>query len=204
MIRHNSKHIVFDFETESANLATARPWQFAYMYCQGKKVIKKEDLYIWWDDLNISEGAKRITGFDQAKYERLAKPAEEVLQIAEKLFSDKDTYIVGHNILGFDVMIYNVWRTALGKKVDFSFNNRILDTLCLAKAEHLGVELFHETLFEQQIGMSRKIIRGTRMTLGALCKRMNIDIDESKLHDAMIDIQKNKLLFDSIVWKLRL
>jgi len=203
-IRNNGKFVVFDFETEAANVATSRPWQFAYLICQGKKIIKKENFYIWWPDLNISEGAKRITRFDYNDYKAKALPADEVLEIAEKLFNNPEYYLAGHNILGFDVLIYNVWRTSLGKKADYSFYDRIVDTLCLAKALHFDKEITLDNLFECQVYLSSKRAKGTKLTLGALCKKYEIEIDEGKMHCAFEDVIKSFEILNKLLWCVKL
>ena len=204
-LRHDGKFVIFDFETESTNLCYRnRPWQMAYMICQGNRVLKKEDRYIWWDDLNISEGAKRITRFDYNKYKSKATPARETLEELQGLFANEDYFIAGHNIIGFDVLVYQTFLKALGEKPDFSFAPRMIDTLCLAKALHLGIELQYEDLFAQQLGMAQTICKGAKLTLGALCKKFEIELNEEKMHDAFEDIEKNRIILNKLLWKCKL
>ena len=45
LLRYNFKqrYVVFDTETEGLNLITSKPWQIAWIECEGKKVIKKHN-----------------------------------------------------------------------------------------------------------------------------------------------------------------
>ena len=46
--------------------------------------------------------------------------------------------------------------------------------------------------------------RGMRLNLGACCKRYDISLDSSRLHDAKYDIQKNYEVFQKIIWELEI
>ena len=70
------KYLVFDTETEGLNLVDSRPWQIAWIVAQGGKIIQKHDIYVRWDDLNVSKDAARVTGFSKDIYERTAIDAE--------------------------------------------------------------------------------------------------------------------------------
>ena len=67
--RHQ-KSMVFDFETCSLNLTSTanKPWQLAFEIYEGGKLIESNDYHIFWEDLKLSEGARRVTGFKDAKY----------------------------------------------------------------------------------------------------------------------------------------
>ena len=119
----NQKSMVFDFETCSLNLASKsnKPWQLAFQIYEGDKLIESNDYYIFWEDLKLSEGARRVTGFNDAKYKKLAKPAKKVLDHFEKFLYNDDYLKVGHNILGFDIYIHNIFRKLLGLPTDYSY-----------------------------------------------------------------------------------
>ena len=74
LLRFNKKqrYVVFDTETEGLNLVTSRPWQVAWMVVEGDKIIEKNDLFIEWPDLQVSEGAARVTGFTEKEYNKNA------------------------------------------------------------------------------------------------------------------------------------
>ena len=88
LLRFNKKqkYLVFDFETCSLNLASAanKPWQLAFMAYEGDKLIESADYYIYWDNLKLSEGARRVTGFSDSNYKKRAHPPEKILDHFEK------------------------------------------------------------------------------------------------------------------------
>ena len=171
----------------------------------GDKLIESNDYHIYWEDLRMSEGARKVTGFNDKKYKSLAKPAEEVLNHFEKYLYD-DSYIkLGHNILGFDIYIHNTFRKLLGKKTDYSYLNRSIDTLSLAKAIHKEIEFNEDDQFlSWQFKLNSVYERGMRLNLGACCKTYEVDFDPAKLHDALYDIKKNYEVFRKMLWKIKI
>ena len=63
------KYLVLDTETEGLNLIKSKPYQVSWIIAQGDTILEKNNRYIWWEDLNMSEDAARITRFDK-DYER--------------------------------------------------------------------------------------------------------------------------------------
>ena len=147
--KKQQKYMVFDFETCNLNLVSEhnKPWQLAFLIYHGDKLIESNDYHIHWEDLRMSEGARKVTGFNESKYKRLAKPAEEVLDHFEKYLYDDDYIKLGHNIFGFDIYIHNIFRRLLGRKTDYSYLNSSIDTLCLAKAIHKEIDLNEDDQF---------------------------------------------------------
>lgn len=47
--------------------------------------------------------------------------------------------------------------------------------------------------------LMRKNIRPENFKLGTICKHFNINIDETKLHNALYDIQKSKELYNKLI-----
>ena len=62
--KFNQKYVIFDTETEGLNLVTSKPWQLAWIEAEGKKITKKQNRFLMWEDLNVSEDAARVTGFN--------------------------------------------------------------------------------------------------------------------------------------------
>ena len=190
--KKDQKYVVFDFETCNLNLVSEhnKPWQLAFLVYHGDKLIESNDYHIFWEDLRMSEGARKVTGFKDAKHKKLARPAEEVLDHLEKYLYD-DSYIkLGHNILGFDIYIHNIFRKLLGRKTDYSYLAHSIDTLCLAKAIYKEVELNGSDFLSWQFKLNSFHERGMRLNLGACCKTYEVDFDPTKLHDALYDIKK--------------
>ena len=64
----NQKYIVFDTETEGLNLIKSRPWQIAWLVVKGDQIQERHDKFIHWPNINVSEGAAKVTGFSEKKY----------------------------------------------------------------------------------------------------------------------------------------
>ncbi len=203
---NKQKSVVFDFETCSLNLVSAdnKPWQLAFQVYEGDKLLESNDYYIHWEDLKLSDGARKVTGFKDSKYKKLAQPAEKVLNHFEKYLYD-DSYIkVGHNILGFDIYVHNIYRKLLNKKPDYSYLKNCVDTLCLAKAIHKGIDLNDgDNFLSWQFKLNSFHERGMRLNLGACCKQYEVPFDSNKLHDALYDIKKNHEIYRKMLWKIK-
>jgi len=207
LLRFNNKqkYIFFDFETCNLNLSSLenKPWQLAFAIFEGEKQLEVANYYIYWKDLNISEGAKKVTGFSKSKYKKEAKPASDILSHFDKYMYDDDYLKCGHNILGFDVYIHNIFRRLLGFPTDYSYIPLCIDTLCLARAINNEIPFSDDrTPWQLRLNSLRK--KGQRATLGACCKRYQIETDESKLHDALYDIKKNHQVFRKQIWDLEI
>ena len=197
-------YLIFDYETCGLNLASLnnKPWQLAYLVIQNNEVVEKKDFYLKWDHLPISDDAKRITGFKQKVYENKAVDPSGVLDDFEKYFYDEDYYIVGHNIIGFDIYIHNIHRILCGKSSDYSYMNRLIDTNCLARARKQDIELNNEDFISWQYKLQNHRVKGIRTSLKQLCKDYDIEFDESKLHNALYDIFKNYQVFKKLLWEI--
>jgi DNA polymerase III alpha subunit (gram-positive type) len=205
--KKNQKYLVFDFETCNLNLVSEdnKPWQLAFLVYHGDKLIESNDYYIYWEDLKLSEGARKVTGFKDAKYKKLAQPAEKVIDHFEKFLYDDEYLILGHNIFGFDIYIHNIYRKLLNRKTDYSYLDRCIDTLCIAKAIHKDIQYDPDFNFlSWQFKLNSIYQRGMRLSLGACCKTYDIDFDPAKLHDALYDIQKNYEVFKKMIWSIKI
>jgi DNA polymerase III epsilon subunit-like protein len=204
---NSQKYMVFDFETCNLNLVSKdnKPWQLAFLIYQGEKLIESNDYYIHWDDLKMSEGARKVTGFKDSVYKKRAVDAKKVLDHFEKYLYD-DSYIkLGHNIFGFDIYIHNIFRKLLKKPTDYSYLEKSIDTLCIAKAIAKEINLSEDDDFVSwQLKLNSVHERGLRLNLGACCKNYDIDFDPTKLHDALYDIQKNYQVFRKMLWKIEI
>ena len=137
LLRYNFKqrYIVFDTETEGLNLITSKPWQIAWIECEGKKVIKKHNRFIKWDNLNVSPEAARVTGFNKDHYESVAEDPLVVWKDFEKVLYNENNIIVGQNILGYDIYILSVWLRNIGQRISHkNYINRCFDTKAVAMA----------------------------------------------------------------------
>ena len=202
--KNTQKYLIFDFETCSLNLGSLdnKPWQLGFLVCQGKKVLQKFDYLIKWSDLKISKEAREITKFSDAKYKSKSVDPTFVLGEFEKYLYDPEYLILGHNILGFDVYIHGIFRQNLGMKVDYSYLDRCIDTLSLAKAIKIGHSPDREDLISWQYKLNSYFERRMGCSIQALCKHYDIEFDPSKLHNALYDIYLNFQIYQKQLWEL--
>tara|TARA_B100002019_G_C21237377_1_gene583527 strand:- start:440 stop:1081 length:642 start_codon:yes stop_codon:yes gene_type:complete len=203
--KKNQKCVVFDFETCNLNLGLSsnKPWQLGYIECIGNKIINKKDCYIGWKDLKVSKDAARITGFSSEKYNKLKQDAKKVLSDFEKLIYNEEYLVIGHNVLGFDVYIHSLYRKLLNKKPDYSYINRVIDTNCLARAIKNKIEFSSKnSLIEWQYKLLHYRKKGVKTNLKQLCKDYEINFDETKLHEALYDVEKTFEVYNRMLWEI--
>ena len=203
--KNTQKYLIFDFETCSLNLGSPdnKPWQLSFLITEGRKIKEKFNYLIEWEELNISDDARRITNFNEPFYRKNAVDASKVLPQFEKYLYDKSYIPVGHNILGFDLYIHGIFRKLLKKKVDYSYVNRCIDTLSLAKAIKKNIKRDSKTDFiSWQYKLNSFFEKRMGCSIQALCKKYEIEFDVNKLHDAMYDIELNFKIFNKQLWEL--
>jgi DNA polymerase III epsilon subunit-like protein len=185
--KNNQKYLVMDFETEGLNLVSSRPWQCAWMTTKGKTIVSKEDRYIKWDSLSVSDGAAKVTGFSMERYLRKAESPKKVWEDFAKILYDPEYLIVGQNLLGFDVYMVNVWRKQMGLKPDYSFIDRIIDTKVLATAIFKQILPDKENFTAWQYKLLNYREKGLKTSQLTLLKHYSIPHDPNLLHDALYD-----------------
>jgi len=209
LLRFNKsqKYIFFDFETCGLNLGSLRnkPWQLAFLVVEDQKIVKKADYWLRWEGIKVSEGAAKVTGWTQKKYDNKAVDPRAPLEEFEKYLYDDEYIKVGHNILGFDVYLHGIYRRLLGLKPDYSYMSSLIDTLCLSRAINNNISYSpEENLLQWQYKMlSIRKAKG-RNRLIDLCGQYDIKFDKSKLHDALYDIEKNYDVFSKLIWNIEI
>ena len=194
--KFNQKYVIFDTETEGLNLVTSKPWQLAWIEAEGKKITKKQNRFLMWDDLNVSEDAAKITGFDKKDYLSKAEDPAVVFKEFMDLISQDDVIVVGQNILGYDLYILGVIARNLNVKIDYSFAKRCFDTKAIATAiakDNKNPD--KEDFLAWQLRYLHYRERGLKTNQKFLLQYYDIDFDEKKLHDALYDIEKNFEIF---------
>jgi DNA polymerase III alpha subunit (gram-positive type) len=207
LLRYNSdqKFVVFDFETEGLNLYSSRPWQISWIVALGGNVLESHNYYLKIHDLNISEGAKRVTHFNEDEFLKNAEDPCVVLDRFNKYLYDEQYRILGHNVLGFDIYQHNNLMRYCGKKTDYSYINRLIDTHCLCKAIKLDFKYREgDDLLSWQYRLLDYVKRGLKTNLGLMAKENDIVLDETKLHLADYDIVINYELWNKIKWFLEI
>jgi|TARA_B100002019_G_scaffold292234_1_gene314742 DNA polymerase III epsilon subunit-like protein len=205
--KKDQNYLFFDFETCCLNLGSLdnKPWQLGFIVINKGKIVKKKDYWIHWDDLKMSDAAAKMTGWTQVMYNKKAEDAKKILAEFEHYLYDESYINVGHNILGFDIYIHGIFRRCLGKNPDYSYIKRSIDTLCLAKAIKNEIKFSqNDNFFNWQYRLNNMIDRKSKKKLMDLCKDYDISIDESKLHDAMYDIEQNYEVFKKMLWEVNI
>jgi hypothetical protein len=199
--RPEQRFIIADKESEGLHLYKHRPWEVAYLICDAKQVYERVVERIWWPDLNITRGAAIKTRFDYNDYKATAKPAAEVLARYEERLYDTSLIPVGHNFY-FDGYMHTNWRRELGKREDYSYMSRMLDTHCLFKARQKGwkPELDSYEAWQWRVQNWRE--KGLKSNLGFVCKAFGIPYDENEAHAALYDIDKTREVLLKTIWEI--
>lgn len=197
--RKNLKFVVFDFETCNLNLLQDNhPWQLSFSVCEGQRVVEEYDLFPFWSDLEMGKGAAQITRFNYSDYKRKSSDATACLDTFEKFIYDSSYLLVGHNVLCFDALIHQIFRQLLGRKRNFSYLDRIIDTHILSKALKLEMKPERPVLC-WQYRVNSIVKKGLKSSLGVMCKEMGIFYDKSLSHDGKYDCRVNKELFLKLI-----
>ena len=200
----NQRYVVFDTETEGLNLIKSRPWQVAWLIAEGDKIISRTDRFIHWPNLNVSEGAARVTGFSKKEYEKNSRAPNQVWEeFSEVLFDDRNL-IVGQNLLGFDVYMVDVWRRQMARDLNQEYVSRIIDTKALATAIAKDIKYTDGDFINWQYKLLHYRERGLKTSQGFLLKHYGIDHDPKRLHDALYDIEMNFKIFNRQLFDLEL
>lgn len=201
------KTIVFiDCETFNLclNFTHNLPWQISMLKVQGDHIQSSKDFYIKWDThLTIGKEAARITRYSEKKMEKLGITPEEAYPTIKDWLDNAD-YIIGHNILGFDIYLIKGLYEYMGD--DYTpLVEKMIDTNCIARGIKSGMDYVPEDDFlEYQYKMVNKRIKGVRTSLTALGKEYELEHDYDKLHNALVDLELNLKLWNKLKWQIDL
>ena len=191
--RKDKKLVFIDCETYNLclNFCHNVTWQVSMIETDGTRRTDERDYYIKWDtDFKISDDAKRITRYDDDFVQKNGKTLKQTLPTIQK-WLDKADYIVGHNILGFDIyLIKELYK--LHVKDYRPLVPKVIDTNCIARGIKMEIpyragEDFTE--YKYRIYNTRR--KGIRSNLTALGKEFGIDHDYANLHNALVDLDLN-------------
>lgn len=212
LIRFDRKSTYVFVDCETLNLALNSchnlPWQIAMIKCRSGKsgadseTLDSKDFLIKWDtNLKISDDAARITRYSQETVDRKGKPPEEIFATVKEWLDDAD-YIVGHNVLGFDLYLIK----DLYKHFGFCYKHlvsKILDTNALARGVKSNFKYDRSSdLMEYQYCMNNRRIKGIKTNLKALGQEFGIEHDYEKLHNALVDLELNIKVWDKIKYQI--
>ena len=197
-------YVFIDCETENLCLNSCHnlAWQIAMIKTKGSQKVDEKDYYVKWDrPIKVGKEAARITKFSQKTYDSKALAYDQIFPTIEDWLDEAD-YIVGHNILGFDIYLIKALYDKMGK--DYShLAEKVLDTYCIAKGVKTDVPFKGDTSFlEYQYKMLNKITKGIKTNLKALGNEYNIPHDYDKLHNALVDLELNLKVWDKLKWQV--
>lgn len=200
----NKKFVFIDCETLNLclNFSHNLPWQIAMLRVSGDKVTEDKNFYLKWDTkLKISIDAARMTRYSQETIDKLGLNPKEVFPTIYDWLENCD-YIIGHNILGFDLYLIKEYYSLMGKD-SRHLVSKIIDTHCLAKGMKIG-PLYKpsESLIEYQYKMLHTIKKGVKTKLTALGEEYEITHDYDNLHDAIVDLELNLKVWNKLKWQI--
>jgi len=195
------KLLFLDFETENLCLYHVQnlAWQGAMLKAEGDEIKDTYATFIKWHrPLNVGAIAAQVTRYDAAKVASFGVDYKVVIPKFVEWTQDAD-YIIGHNILGFDIYFLMFFYRQCGQN-PFGIAEKMIDTHCLAK----GIKLNHhfdfkkQSLLEYQYQMLHTIAKGVKTKTDVLGPEYGIEHDYANLHDALNDIQLNFKIWQKI------
>lgn len=209
LLRFDKNKTLLFLDCETFNLCLNychnRPWQIAMLKCQGDKIIDSKDIYLKWKtDLKISKDAAKITRFDPKNIEKHGISPEAFFPTL-KDWLEKADYIVGHNILGFDLYILNEYYKYMNEK-PMDFLSKSIDTNLLFKGikTSTAYDSKKETLPEYMYKLYHTKVKNVRTNLTAAGKDLSIEHDYESLHNALSDLELNFKVWNKIKYMVNI
>ena len=128
-------------------------------------------------------------------------PPEEVLPTIMDWLDNAD-YIVGHNILGFDIYLIKGFYEFMGKDYNH-LTERVVDTNAIARGIKYGIPYNRKENFlayQYKIMNTRK--KGVKSNLTFLGKEFEIEHNYDLLHDALVDLRLNLKIWNKLKWQV--
>jgi len=204
--RKDKKLVFIDCETYNLCLSFCHnvAWQISMISTDGTYKKDERDFYIKWDTpFKISDDAKRITRYDESFVNKNGKEPKDVFPIIKKWLDGAD-YIVGHNIIGFDIYLIKEMYKMFGEDYKHLVP-KLIDTNCIARGVKMEIPYKPEedfTEYQYRIVNTRR--KGIRSSLTLLGKEFNIEHDYDKLHNAIVDLELNLKVWNKLKYALEL
>jgi DNA polymerase III epsilon subunit-like protein len=197
---------MFDCETFNVNLSfhLNRAWQVACIQSKAGKIEEIDDIHLKWDThLKISKGAAEITKFNPYEFDKKAINAEDGFKRMDEIFKNSD-YIVGHNLIGFDIYLVKGMYEYFGKDWKWILP-KIIDTNCIIRGIKMGI-LYKKgedfTHYQYKIYNTR--VKGIKSSLGLTAKEFGINFDPNALHNAVEDLKVNLEVWNKLKWQIEI
>lgn len=200
-----SSFLFIDFETYNLNLHPEfnAPWQVGMLKVRGGKVVDSfEYLFNWKGKFVMKPGNPSFNHYSERTIQEKGLEPKDITEKILYQFQNTD-YIVGHNLMKFDVFLMKNLFEMFTKANYLDFVSKIIDTKSLATAIKLNVNKDGgESLQEFQFRFLDFFKKGLKTNQITLAKEMNIPIDETRSHDAIYDLTVNYELFKKQVYQL--
>ena len=207
--RKDVTYSLIDLETFNLalNFQENRPRQVGLLEIKGEEIINTLDLNVNWPEdphLKMGEGAIKHTKYVQAEHDRTAIHHKEAFAQFWPILCRTD-YILGHNILGFDIYLLKGWAELMGKEWKWMVP-KIIDTDALARGYKLNIpyDPKKHNLTEYQYRLGGTIVRGCKTNLTAMGKEFSIEHDYDSLHSALSDIELNLKVWNKLKYKIEI
>lgn len=206
LLRYNKNKTFTFIDCETFNLCLNfchnLPWQIGMIKAKGDYRVEDKNFYIAWDtDLKISQDAARITRYDHKKVTKEGLKIKEVFPTIKDWLDNSD-YIIGHNILGFDIYLIK----ELYKKMGCQYSHllsKIIDTNCIARGIKMNIPYKKtDNLLEYQYKIYHTKRKDVKSSLSLLGKENSIEHDYDKLHDALNDLDLNLKVWNKLKWQI--
>jgi len=203
----DATYLFIDLETLNLclNYCHNLPWQLSMLSVKGDIIQKEYDYLLKWDtELQISEDAARITRYDHQKVLEQGQDPKRIIEDIVIPNIESHDYIIGHNVLGFDInLIYEAYRF-VGKDPK-GIVDKFIDTNVIAKAIKIGFGAPKDcSLIEWQYKLLHKRVKGVKTNLKTIATELGIDFDENMLHDSLYDLRVNKKIWDALKYQIEI
>ncbi len=195
-----------DCETEglALSLKLNRFWEIAYIIVRGNEILTTQQYYVSWNPpIKVGAEAAKVTGFDQKKYNELCIDQEIVFKdVYDKL--ESADYIVGHNIIGFDINFIVQWYQLFGKPWK-RLIKKVIDTNAIARGIKMNIPYKSgEDLTCYQYKIYHEVRKNIKSKLFLLAEEFEIKYDSTKLHQALEDLKLNIAIWNKLKWKIEI
>jgi len=181
------------------------PWQIAMLKCQGDKIIDSKDIYLKWKtDLKISKDAARITRYDPKNIQKNGIDPELFFPTLRE-WIEKADYIIGHNILGFDLYLLSEYYKFMNLK-PYDFISKSIDTNLIYKGIKTSnaFDSKKESLPEYMYKLYHTKVKNVKTNLTAAGKDLDIDHDYNSLHNALSALELNFKVWNKIKYMVNI
>ena len=208
LLRYDKKKTLVFIDCETFNLCLNKchnlPWQIAMLKVNGNNTAAHKDYLIKWDtNLKIGAEAARITRYSQTKMDKEGVSPEEVFPTIKDWLDNAD-YIVGHNVLGFDIYLIKALYEYMGEDYRH-LTTKVIATTCIARGVKYALPYKTAddfTCYQYKILNTRR--KGGKSSLTALGREFDIDHDYEKLHNAIVDLELNLKVWNRLKYSLEL